>query len=130
MTIPAGLRPSLIKCWNTHKLEWYAILIARIKIQDGNLQGFCPNLRRSISIFGIELKLASKLFKTSEFNRLAGQLRQYTSLKYSEGNLILSIIGTNEEKKETSWMRRIKELADEYETAVYFIKVAKKEESI
>ncbi|MBS9770540.1 MAG: hypothetical protein J7F05_08650 [Trichodesmium erythraeum GBRTRLIN201] len=77
---------------------------------------------------GIELKLASKLFKTSEFNRLAGQLRQYTNSKYDEDNLILGIIGTKDDRKETSWIRQIKDLAEEYEAEVYFIEVDKKEE--
>lgn len=75
---------------------------------------------------GIELKLASKVFKTAEFNRLAGQLRQYSLQRYSKDNLLLGIIGTSDDKKETSWLKQIGELAKEYKTETIFIQVPTK----
>lgn len=78
---------------------------------------------------GIELKLAEKVYKSSEFDRLTGQLRNYSKSKYGNDNLIVAIIGDKNHQKERSHIQRIKDLVEEFDGVYLFLKVPIKKES-
>jgi hypothetical protein len=66
---------------------------------------------------GVEVKLARSIFKTSEWDRVYGQLRKYTKAKYNSENLILLVIGNSEDQDNTilhEIMEDIKELNVNY----------------
>ena len=77
---------------------------------------------------GIELKLADKVYKSNAFNTLTGQLREYNKSIYGDDNLIVGIIGDKEHKKQTSQIKKLKELIDEYNGKYVFLEVLAKGE--
>jgi len=50
---------------------------------------------------GVEIKLAEKLLKEGESDRIIGQLIKYTSRKYNNENLIIAVAGFKEHERHT-----------------------------
>ena len=70
---------------------------------------------------GVELKLAKSVFKTSEWNRIIGQMRRYTK-KYNDGNIFIVVAGSPEEKKDSVW-NELQEDIKEHNCKPYFMVV-------
>lgn len=73
---------------------------------------------------GIEVKLANQLFKSANLHRLIGQLKEYTRNKYDEKNLIVMVIGTEEDKTERAYLSKIQQEVEDIE-ATYLFKTIK-----
>ena len=72
---------------------------------------------------GIEVKLARSLFKTSELQRLVGQMKDYTDDKYNSRNLIILVFGTSEEAKERVYISKIQERVQDIKATYAFIEL-------
>ena len=74
---------------------------------------------------GIEVKLASQLFKQPNLHRMVGQLQDYTNNKYDKKNLIVFVVGTDEDFTERVYLSKIEEKVKEAK-ATYVSKSIKK----
>ena len=73
-------------------------------------------------VAGVEIKIASKLFKSAEHDRLNGQLRSYLKARYKENNLILLVCGTKEDSCNTI-LHEVKETCRELSVKYIFSEI-------
>jgi len=57
---------------------------------------------------GLEIKLADSVYKSSGYQRMLGQLQEYTNAKYKKKNLIVLVAGSDQQKKETAMITKLK----------------------
>ena len=69
---------------------------------------------------GIELKLASAVFKEFGKDRLVGQVSKYIDRKYDDGNLIVLIYCTQDEFAKTTSKNQIIQALEKYDVEIVF----------
>ncbi len=69
---------------------------------------------------GLELKLASAVFKRAGQDRLVGQVRNYIRSKYNNGNLLVIIFCTDDEIGDNAWKKSTLDVLEDLDAEVVF----------
>lgn len=56
---------------------------------------------------GLEIKLADSVFKSAGYQRMLGQLQEYTTAKYRKDNLVVLVAGSNAQKEERAMIAKL-----------------------
>ena len=72
---------------------------------------------------GIEVKLAKSVFKSSELQRLVGQLKDYTDAKFDNKNLIVLVAGEEHHLTDRVQLDKVKQRVDDEEAHFIFLEV-------
>lgn len=78
---------------------------------------------------GIEIKVASTLFKSANLHRLDGQINNYLKSKYEtaisldKSDLIVAVVGTAEDAKQRVYLDDVRDLVEKKNVSYIFLKV-------
>ncbi|MGH1337380.1 MAG: hypothetical protein ACRBFS_14755 [Aureispira sp.] len=74
---------------------------------------------------GLEVKLADSIFKSAGYQRMLGQLQEYSSAKYRKNNLIVLVAGSTEQGEERAMIAKLKANIENNNAIMLFVKIPK-----
>ena len=79
---------------------------------------------------GLEVKLADSVYKSAGYQRMLGQIQEYTYHKYSKDNLIVLVAGSKEQSKETAMLTKLRENIENNDASFLFVKIPARDMSM